>query len=100
MWWAGVAATSEDDAKLFVSSTSLTSWPELTTPTYWYGGTTYQSKLGGIETSTELVTYKLYTLSNSDEWQPSLPPMPTAHWCPSAVNLESADAVLVSWGAW
>lgn len=97
----GLAEGSESN-KLYISSTELKSWSTLNTPTYKYALTTYHSQLvlvGGKEISTDQVTNKLWTLSASLDWQPSLPPMPTARYSPTAVTIATPECLVVAGGA-
>lgn len=89
----------DDHAQLFMSSTDLNAWSEVTTPCYWYGLSTYHSQIvlvGGKETSTDLVTNKIWTLCG-DTWHSSLPPMPTARHSPTAVTI-TQDLLVVAGG--
>lgn len=80
---------SSNKAKIFISSTNLNSWEASTTPSSLYGLATYNSKLvlvGGQETDTGKATNKLWVSDDGADWQPSLPPMPTARHSPSAID--------------
>lgn len=75
---------SAPDLKL--SSTDFNSWTRLTTPTSLYALTTYRSQLvllGGVDSN------MVWTLDADNNWQPSLPPMPTAKNRFTAVNTGS-----------
>ena len=88
-------------ASLFISSTDLNSWSQVTTPTHYYGLTTYHSQVvlvGGREHDTDMVTNKLWTLKGGMNWQPSLPPMPTSRYDSSALNTGSPECLVVSGG--
>ena len=91
-------------AKLFVASISdLNHWTQLSSdlPTCDCALTTYQSQLvlvGGIETSTGLVTNKLWTSDTGHDWQSSLPPMPTPRRSPSAIGIP--ECLVVASGFW
>ena len=97
----GITPSLESDASLFISSTDLNSWSQMTTPTRYYGLTTYHSQVvlvGGIELDTRMATNKLWTLKGEMNWQPSLPPMPTSRYYSSALNTGSPECLVVSGG--
>ena len=97
----GYTLSWEGDASLFISSTDLNSWSQVTTPTHYYGLTTYHSQVvlvGGIELNTRMATNKLWTLKGEMNWQPSLPPMPTSRGSSSALNTGSPECLVVSGG--
>ena len=97
----GYPTSRESYASLFISSTDLNSWSQVTTPTYWYGLTTYHSQVvlvGGIKLDTDMATNKLWTLKGETNWQPSLPPMPTSRYFSSALNTGSPECLVVSGG--
>lgn len=80
--------------KLYISSKELNSWSAVPTPSFWYALTTYHSHLvlvGGRETTTNLVSNKLWTLNSSLNFQTSLPPMPTARFSLTAVTTTTPD---------
>ena len=89
-------------ANLFVASTSdLTFWEKSISalPTRHSALTTYHSQLvlvGGIETSTGLVSNKLWTSDTGHEWQSSLPPMPTPRCNVSVVNTINPECLVVA----
>ena len=86
---------------LFISSTDLNLWSLVTTPTHYYGLTTYHSQVvlvGGNERDTGMATNKLWTLKGGRNWQPSLPPMPTSRCLSSALNIGSPECLVVSGG--
>ena len=98
----GYTSSLESDASLFISSTDLNSWSQVTTPTRYYGLTTYHSQVvlvGGVEPDTGMITNKLWTLKGGTNWQPSLPPMPTSRYGLSALNTGSPECLVVSGGA-
>ena len=98
----GYTSSWESDASLFISSTDLNSWSQVTTPTRYYGLTTYHSQVvlvGGREPDTDMATNKLWTLKGETNWQPSLPPMPTSRYYSSALNTGSPECLVVSGGA-
>ena len=97
----GDTSSLESDASLFISSTDLNSWSQVTTPTSYYGLTTYHSQVvlvGGMEPDTDMATNKLWTLKGGMNWQPSLPPMPTSRYYSSALNTGSPECLVVSGG--
>ena len=97
----GNTPSLESNASLFISSTDLNSWSQVTTPTRYYGLTTYHSQVvlvGGQEPDTRMATNKLWTLKGGTNWQPSLPPMPTSRYLSSALNTGSPECLVVSGG--
>ena len=97
----GDTSSWESDASLFISSTDLNSWSQVTTPTRYYGLTTYHSQVvlvGGQEPDTYMATNKLWTLKGGTNLQPSLPPMPTSRRYSSALNTGSPECLVVSGG--
>ena len=98
----GYTSSLESDASLFISSTDLNSWSQVTTPTRYYGLTTYHSQVvlvGGEEPDTDMITNKLWTLKGGTNWQPSLSPMPTSRYYSSALNTGNPECLVVSGGA-
>ena len=101
IYLGGYTPSLESHSSLFISSTDLNSWSQVTTPTRYYGLTTYHSQVvlvGGIEHDTNMVTNKLWTLKGETNWQPSLPPMPTSRYYSSALNTGSPECLVVSGG--
>ena len=97
----GDTSSWESNSSLFISSTDLNSWSLVTTPTCYYGLTTYHSQVvlvGGMEPDTDMATNKLWTLKGGTNWQPSLPPMPTSRYYSSALNTGSPECLVVSGG--
>ena len=97
----GDTSSLESNASLFISSTDLNSWSQVTTPTRYYGLTTYHSQVvlvGGMEPGTDVATNKLWTLKGGTNWQPSLPPMPICRYYSSALNTGSPECLVVSGG--
>lgn len=96
----GSAEQDKDHAKLFVSSTDLKSWSQLTTPTSRYALATYHSQLVlvGGEDSTGLITDKLWMLDAGDNWCESLPPVLTARQASVAVNTRHPEYLIVAGG--
>lgn len=93
--------TSGDHAKLYVASVGLESWEVLTTPTYWFALTTYQSQLvvaGGVVVATQEITNQLWTSSSGEDWQTSIPAMPTRRISASAIATENPDCLIVAGG--
>ena len=73
----------------------------LSTPTYFFGLTTYQSQLvlaGGVEAGTHKVTDQLLTSMNGKSWKPTLPPMPTKRTHCSAVTTKNPECIIVAGG--
>ena len=99
--YVGGGDTPSQEASLFISSTDLNLWSQVTTPTCYYGLTTYHSQVvlvGGEKLDTRMATNKLWTLKGGTNWQPSLPPMPTSRYYSSALNTGSPECLVVSGG--
>ena len=63
--------------------------------------TTYQDKLvavGGRHPSTGKATDQLLTSATGEDWQPSLPPMPTKRQYTSSVSARSPEVIVVAGG--
>ena len=63
--------------------------------------TTYQDKLvavGGRHPSTHEATDQLLTSATGEDWQPSLPPMPTKRYYTSSVSAGSPEVIIVAGG--
>ena len=63
--------------------------------------TTYQDKLvavGGRHPSTREATDQLLTSATGEDWQPSLPPMPTKRFYTSSVSAVSPEVIIVAGG--
>lgn len=92
--------TSGYNTRLFMS-TDLKSWKVITTPTHLCSLTTYCSKLvllGGVESSTNRPTNKVWTSSpDVIKWQPSSP-MQTPRYSSSAVNGHNPECIIVAGG--
>ena len=86
---------------LHISSTNLHSWTTTTLPYAHMSLTTYQDKLvavGGCHPSTNEVTDQLLTSATGEDWQPSLPPMPTKRNDTSSVSAGSPEVIIVAGG--
>ena len=87
--------------RLHISSTNLHSWTTTHLPYYCMSLTTYQDKLvavGGRHPSTPEVTDQLLTSATGEDWQPSLPPMPTKRYYTSSVSAGSPEVIIVAGG--
>ena len=87
--------------RLHISSTNLHSWTTTHLPFYHMSLTTYQDKLlgvGGRHPSTRKVTDQLLTSATGEDWQPSLPPMPTKRSSTSSVSAGSPEVIIVAGG--
>ena len=87
---------------LHISSTNLQSWTTTELPSYYMSLTTYQDKLvsvGGLHHSTGEVSDQLLTSATGEDWQPSLPPMPTKRCFTSSVSAGSPEVIIVA-GGW
>ena len=90
-----------DGDKLHISSTNLHSWTTTNLPYRGMSLTTYQDKLvavGGRHPSTREVTDQLLTSATGEDWQPSLPPMPTKRYSTSSVSTGSPEVIIVAGG--
>ena len=90
-----------DCDRLHVSSTSLNSWTVTSLSYYGMSLVTYHSKLvvvGGCHPSTCEVTDQLLTSTIGEDWQSSLPPMPTKRSETSAVSVPSSEVLVVAGG--
>ena len=86
---------------LHISSTNLHSWTTTTLPYYYMSLTTYQDKLvavDGLHPSTREATDQLLTSATGEDWQPSLPPMPTKRYYTSSVSAGSPEVLIVAGG--
>ena len=87
--------------ELHISSTNLHSWTTTILPYCYMSLTTYQDKLvavGGYHHSTGEVTDQLLTSATGEDWQPSLPPMPTKRYSTSSVSARSPEVIIVAGG--
>ena len=86
---------------LHISSTNLHSWTTTHLPYDYMSLTTYQDKLvavGGQHPSTREATDQLLTTATGEDWQPSLPPMPTKRYLTSSVSARSPEVIIVAGG--
>ena len=86
---------------LHISSTNLHSWTTTRLPYEHMSLTTYQDKLvavGGRHDSTLEVTDQLLTSATGEDWQPSLPPMPTKRYSTSSISAGSPEVIIVAGG--
>ena len=89
------------DDRVHISSTNLHSWTTTTLPYDYMSLTTYQDKLvavGGCHHSIPEATDQLLTSATGEDWQPSLPPMPTKRYLTSSVSAGSAEVLIVAGG--
>ena len=98
-----ISGSRSDKARLYIHSPTTDTWSHIDTPVYYFALITYHSQLvlvGGREFISEyedgLVTNKLWTLSEDDQWREILPPMAIKRPLPSAV--EFTDNILVAGG--
>ena len=97
-----------DEARLYIHTPTTDTWSHINTPVYWFALITYHSQLvlvGGKEFVGEydaythewqVVTNKLCTLTEHDQWRNTLPPMKTKRCKASAV--EFAENIVVAGG--
>ena len=86
---------------LHISSTNLHSWTTTCLPYDCMSLTTYQDKLvavGGRHRTTGEITDQLLTSARGEDWQPSLPPMPTKRYSTSSVSAGSPEVLIVAGG--
>ena len=86
---------------LHISSTNLHSLDFTYLPYIFMSLTTYQDKLvavGGQHPFTRAVTDQLLTSATGEDWQPSLPPMPTNRYDTSSVSAGSPEVIIVAGG--
>ena len=84
--------------RLHISSTNLHS---SRLPYKYMSLTTYQDKLvavGGWHSSTGEASDQLLTSATGEDWQPSLPPMPTKRYSTSSVSAGSPEVIIVAGG--
>ena len=87
--------------RLHVSSISLNSWTVTSLLHHGMSLATYQSKLvvvGGCLPSTYELTDQVLTSTVGEDWQASLPPMPTKRYETSAVSAPSSEVLVVAGG--
>ena len=85
---------------LFLSSTGLHSWTSIDLPCRFMSLTIYQSKfvlVGGLSSNGK-PTNQLFTSTTGQEWEPSLPPMPTKRYKTSSVSTKSPEVLVVAGG--
>ena len=99
----GKSGSFRDAARLYINTPTTDTWTEINTPVCYFALVTYHSQLvlvGGWEYVGEErngpVTNKLWTLTGSDQWRKTLPPMTTKRHRASAV--EFADNIVVAGG--
>lgn len=99
--WVGGGDLYNDSNRLFVSSTDLESWEVLTTPTYQFSLTTYNSELvvvGGKKAGTDQLSNKLWTLNGRNDWDQSLPSMSIKRFFSSVINTGTPEYLVVAGG--
>ena len=87
---------------LFLSSTNFRSWTSIDLSYEHMSLTIYQSKfvlVGGRHPSTREATNQLLTSTTGQQWEPSLPPMPTKRYATSSVSTRSPEVLVVA-GGW
>ena len=85
----------------FLSSTKLQSWTSIALSHSDMFLTTYLSKLvlvDGRHLSTGEPTNQLFTSATGQQWEPSLPPMPTKRYGTSSVSTRSPEVLVVAGG--
>ena len=84
-----------------ISSTDLNSWTETKLPYRDMSLTIYQSKfvaVGGWDPFTRKATNTILTSTTGQQWEPSLPPMPTKRYDTSSVSTTSPEVLVVAGG--
>ena len=99
----GTSGSVQDAARLYIHTPTSDTWTRINTPVYWFALVTYHSELvlvgGGEyvgEGMYELITNKLWTLTEQDQWRETLPPM--TRKCHSASSVDFANYILVAGG--
>ena len=85
---------------LFISSTCLHSWTSIDLPCQFMSLTIYQSKfvlVGGLLYNGK-PTNQLLTSTTGQQWESSLPPMPTMRYETSSVSTKSPEVLVVAGG--
>ena len=91
---------NRDTDFLFLSSTGLHSWTSIDLPCQFMSLTIYQSKfvlVGGLSSNGK-PTNQLLTSTTGQQWEPSLPPMPTKRYETSPVSTQSPEVLVVAGG--
>ena len=86
---------------LFLSSTNLHSWAGISLPYKDMSLTIYQSKfvlVGGRHPSTHEPTNIVLTSTTGQQWESSLPAMPTKRYATSSVSTTSPEVLVVAGG--
>ena len=86
---------------VYISSNDLHSWTETELPYCFMSLTIYQSKfvaVGGRDPSTREATNTILTSTTGQQWEPSLPPMPTKRYYTSSVSTTSPEVLMVAGG--
>ena len=87
--------------KLFLSSTNFQSWTGIDLPYRHMSLTIYKSKfvlMGGWQSSIHETTGTVLTSTTGQQWEPSLPQMPTKRSCASSVSTRSPEVLVVAGG--
>ena len=87
--------------EVFISSTDLHSWTESELLYHRMSLAIYQSKfvaVGGWDLSTGEATNTILTSTTGQQWEPSLPPMPTKRYVTSSVSTTSPEVLVVAGG--
>jgi hypothetical protein len=95
---ATVSGSKRDEARLYVYTLATDTWDVIDTPVYHFALTIYHSQLvlvGGWEYTSGLPTNKLWTLSEHNHWQQTLPPLRTPLPAPGASAVSHGDTLLV-----
>ena len=86
---------------IYISSTDLHLWTENELPYALMSLTIYQSKfvlVGGLDRSTNEATNTILISTTGQQWEPSLPPMPTKRYATSSVSTTSPEVLVVTGG--
>ena len=86
--------------QLFISS-DLRIWTTSNLEYFYMSLTVYQSKfvlVGGCYSSARICTNIVLTSTTGEEWEPSLPPMPTKRYDTSSVSTGSPEVLVVAGG--
>ena len=95
-----LATTTYRGDEIYTSSPDL-HWNKFEVPYDHMSLTIYQSKfvlVGGYNPYTREVMNTVFTSTTGQQWEPSLPPMPTKRYATSSVSTTSPEALVVAGG--
>ena len=95
-----LATSTHHGDEIYTSSSDL-HWNEFEVPYDRMSLTIYQSKfvlVGGYNPYTREVINTVFTSTTGQQWEPSLPPMPTKRYATSSVSTTSPEVLVVAGG--